>query len=1003
MSGSPEQPHIGAQLARVGFGLLSLKARPIVLACIIGTMLLAAGCIFIAMISANFQHTTTVWPVPVATDTMGAYRAAGWAVSSQFGWRDDPLSGRSQFHDGIDLTNPQGTCPFGYHCGAPAMFDGQVRYVGWDQGAGDDLSKTGGGEVIILSNGQDDHQTIYAHLEPYRLYVQLEGKIEDSYDRDEYRRYEDYQTIGQGELKPDLSNGGIEMTCQNDMPSFIPTRTGGGSVVFLYDRPASCTTTVVWGKRGGTWEGWIPDEPRHLPGDNQRASLSWQTQITPGKRAKDVALRFRAHLVPPDPPPSPTALPTLIGDPSQHAVSASAPGGAAVLSGQGSVAAEHPYTAGGNKPIATPSASLRDGAPRSCEQLANGWSRCAWNLADIPTEQEHFAQHPDPWIVAALAASAGETATADDHEAGGVTIPLEQLYPTGVTAQPQPAATSTPTSPPAPRAHGRQVSLNGVGGPLRQELPTPVPMGTTGPVGTPAPIPTAPGDSSTARASISPSERVWVTAGASATWTLTLANNQRGFWSIQVSPADSRLSFSANSTCGASAGNSIVCSLNGSVTTLQLTTFTAPEVDGLIADIPVAISDADAGGSGVVVGALKMRIGVGTPPTATLIPPTATVGPTAPPGGGNTPDCAPQPLVQLLNVTAPQPRLVAPAAASFVEVRQEIVDRTGVDALAVLGDVLRAPSFTTSKPGVLQASWHKAGRAVDLNQGGPFVRVPEGNMFRLYVKNVDITAIFEAHGWRRIPVQGDTLEWWHYEYRSDGIAWTSAMLQVWDLPTLQAAFPEIAWETIGCSGGSNGNTDPTINPQERELMCVLAAPSFAGSVEYIDGCGPPVSVGDKVYQLDTTLGFVGLTGNTTGPHLHLGFKVRNYDGAWPSIDICTPEYLDGRTAPPDAYCYTDMADPISFLPLAPPPLTLGVAGQQVQAATAGLTPTPIIPEGAPYQLPPPNYPGSLFFTPLPAATPVGQYWSPFEDGGQYGGGRFGEWLCGVWSGWPWCR
>jgi hypothetical protein len=133
--------------------------------------------------------------------------------------------------------------------------------------------------------------------------------------------------------------------------------------------------------------------------------------------------------------------------------------------------------------------------------------------------------------------------------------------------------------------------------------------------------------------------------------------------------------------------------------------------------------------------------------------------------------------------------------------------------------VLRAPSFTTSKPGVLQASWHKAGRAVDLNQGGPFVRVAEGRMFRLYVNNVDITAIFEAHGWQRIPVQGDTAEWWHYEWHSDGIAWTSAMLQIWDLPTLQAAFPEIARDTLGCAAGSNTGDDPN-TPQETEQMCV---------------------------------------------------------------------------------------------------------------------------------------------------------------------------------------
>ncbi len=377
--------------------------------------------------------------------------------------------------------------------------------------------------------------------------------------------------------------------------------------------------------------------------------------------------------------------------------------------------------------------------------------------------------------------------------------------------------------------------------------------------------------------------------------------------------------------------------------------------------------------------------------------------------GGGGPDCAPQPLMQLSNVTAPQPRLIAPAAASFAAVRQEIVDRTGSDALAVLGDVLRAPSFSTDKPGVLSTSWHKAGRAVDLNQGGPFVRVAEGSRFRLYVGNVDITAIFEAHGWNRIPVQGETLEWWHYEWHPDGIAWTSAMLQVWELPTLQAAFPAIDWAAIGCAGGSASGGDLGVSPQEREQLCILGSPSFGSTVEYFDGCGPPVRVGDAVYQLDSRLGYVGLTGSTTGPHLHSGLKVKSYNGSWPSVDICTPEYLEGRTAPSDATCFTDMADPLAFLPRAPGSVGVGDPAQPApvrlngaSAATSGMTPTPLIPEGAPYQLPPPNYPESLVFTPVPDATPIGQYWSPYADGGHYGGGGVGDWFCMVWGGWPWC-
>jgi hypothetical protein len=399
------------------------------------------------------------------------------------------------------------------------------------------------------------------------------------------------------------------------------------------------------------------------------------------------------------------------------------------------------------------------------------------------------------------------------------------------------------------------------------------------------------------------------------------------------------------------------------------------------------------------------------PPSATPTLSSASMTPEGSPGSA-TPDCASQALVQRPNVIAPNPRLIAPAAASFAAVRAEILERTGVDALAVLGDVLRQPSFTTSKPGVLQASWHKAGRAVDLNQGGPFVRVAQGNRFRLFVNNVDITTIFESHGWQRIPMQGDTAEWWHYEWHPDGIAWTSAMRQVWDLPTLQAAFPEIAWSTIGCASGSNSaGGDPTTNPLESEGLCVLGAPNYSSAVETFAGCGPPIRAGDKVYQLDSTLGFVGLTGQTTGPHLHLGLKVKSYDGSWPVVDICTPEWLQGRTPPADANCFTDLADPLAFLPRAPG--NMGVGGDEAPALqqrdnnrnlAGAVTPTPIIPEGAPYQLPPPNYRGALVFTPAPGATPVGQYWSPYADGGRYGGGGVGQWFCtNVWSGFPWCN
>jgi hypothetical protein len=521
---------------------------------------------------------------------------------------------------------------------------------------------------------------------------------------------------------------------------------------------------------------------------------------------------------------------------------------------------------------------------------------------------------------------------------------------------------------------------------------------------TPTPAPTVTPGGGHGTATLTPIYRQWVAPGGSARFTIRLAANARGFWIVAVTPSDPRLTVTLNGSggqllsCQATAAGLLCLGIPGSTTTLQLTVATSADSLGLLGEVTLAVGDSDAGGSGLVVANLHALIGVGDAPTATPLQPTAIPGG----GPGRTPNCAPLPLVRLPNVTAPQPRLVAPAAESFAAVRAEIVQRTGIDALAVLADVLRAPSFSTTKAGVLNTSWHKAGRAVDVNQGGPFVRVAEGSRFRLYVNNVDITAIFEAHGWQRIPVQGTTLEWWHYEWHPDGIAWTSAMLQVWDLPTLQAAFPDINWTAIGCAGGSNtGSGDLTVSGQEREELCVLGTPRYGSPIETFDGCGPPVRAGDKVYQLDTTLGFVGLSGQSSGPHLHLGLKVKRYDGSWPIINICTPEWLDGRGAPAGANCYTDMADPLAFLPQAPGNATIaggdGEGALRQSGPDAGghgaRTPTPLIPEGAPYQLPPPNFPGSLVFTPVPGATPIGQYWSPYADGGQYGGGGGGQWFC----------
>jgi len=704
--------------------------------------------LLVAVAGAAFQSTTAVWPVPIATDAAGNYQASGWTISSRFGWRDDPQGGAAEFHDGIDLANPGGACPFGYHCGAPSMFDGAVQYVGWDVAASGNPSKTGGGEMVMVANGQDDHQTIYAHLEPYRLYVQLQGRIDDDYGR--YDDYSSYQPIGRGPLTPDLADGGIEMTCLNDMPNFIPTRSGRGTVVFLYDRPAACTTTVVWGTHGGDWQGWIADEPRGNSGDLQRADLHWQTPIDPGHHAQDVALRYRAHLVPPPPPPPITTTATLTPEPGAPASAAGAAHAGVSQPGWGSVTSTE---SGGVIPTAAITPLMQIGKPRSCAKLAGGWTRCAWSFADIPTERERFAAAPDPWIVAAQAVTATQAlGRADEPDAIGpssvITAPAAMPPGIGeVSSQSMPQVDATPA-------------------------PAAAQLGLTATLDPPAIVP---GETTTLHIS--------VTGGGSETTAyLILALPNIG--ALRLAPTLPPECFGETIliTCPVGVPGEVSIPLQlrdaGSEPSLEITVM-----------IPQSKTEPEQRQS--VQLQVVQDTPTPTPLSATPLPPSPTTP--APPSepGSTTPDCAPLQLVRLPNVAAPNPKLVEPAAASFAAVRAEIQERTGLDALAVLADVLRQPSFTTSKPGVLQTSWHKAGRAMDLNQSGPFVRVAEGRMFQLYVNNVDITAIFEAHGWQRIPVQGDTLEWWHYEWHPDGIAWTSAMRQIWDLPTLQSAFPDI--------------------------------------------------------------------------------------------------------------------------------------------------------------------------------------------------------------------
>jgi len=397
-------------------------------------------------------------------------------------------------------------------------------------------------------------------------------------------------------------------------------------------------------------------------------------------------------------------------------------------------------------------------------------------------------------------------------------------------------------------------------------------------------------------------------------------------------------------------------------------------------------------------------------PSPTIAPPITTTP--APSTSG--PLCTSQPLVEVPGVRAPNPRLNALAAASFTQVRQEILAATGQDVLAVLADVLRHPSFRPNKPGVARRSWHMAGRAIDLNLGGPFTLRPDGAMFRVYVGTVDITAIFERHGWSRIPRQGDVLEWWHYEYHPDGISWESAMVQVWPMETLRTAFPEINWSTVGCTTGpglpSSGGTDGT---PLADGVCTPELPVWADApgVQYVRGCGPPVEppsgiwpTGTRLRQFTGVVGWIGQTGRlippgAAGGHLHLGLDLGM------TTDVCRwpfqpPGVPEGQPPPGGWSCVTTWVDPVQFLPQANGDTLATVNGTPVPRSVA----TAVSADGswsdAPLQLPPPGHPAATWFETPDGET--GVWWSPGNvdraNGapGALGGPAVTTWLRQLW-------
>lgn len=166
-----------------------------------------------------------------------------------------------------------------------------------------------------------------------------------------------------------------------------------------------------------------------------------------------------------------------------------------------------------------------------------------------------------------------------------------------------------------------------------------------------------------------------------------------------------------------------------------------------------------------------------------------------------------------VNTKAPTPMMHRDVAPLFDELRRRVRFSSGVDFLAVCGDVLRPAGFVSSKDGVANRSWHKTGRAFDYDQSNKaLIIVSEPKSGRQYFRTFllcarqdgsqgqkrvlrhynggqtnafvfDFTAAAEEMGFTRIPAwkgwqkSWNRREFWHYEKR-DRLTWDAAMLQL---------------------------------------------------------------------------------------------------------------------------------------------------------------------------------------------------------------------------------
>ncbi len=95
---------------------------------------------------------------PISLQVAAASRSSTFSwpltgkVTDGYGWRTHPITGKRQFHEGIDIAAPSGTA-------VKASASGTVTFAGWSNGYG---------RLIVISHGEG-YETKYGHLSRYAV------------------------------------------------------------------------------------------------------------------------------------------------------------------------------------------------------------------------------------------------------------------------------------------------------------------------------------------------------------------------------------------------------------------------------------------------------------------------------------------------------------------------------------------------------------------------------------------------------------------------------------------------------------------------------------------------------------------------------------------------------------------------------------------------------------------------------------------------------------------